>query len=136
MKYMLDTNTIIYLIKHQPPSVAIKVDSLNSSDQLIMSFVTYAELLKGAENSQRKAEVKLQLAALTQLIDVVFPRQHEICQHYAVQFLQLKAAGTPIGANDLWIACHALAEDAVLVTHNTREFARIQGLNLEDWVQS
>lgn len=134
MKYMLDTNTIIYLIKHQPPSVAIKVDSLSPSDQLIMSFVTYAELLKGAENSQRKVEVTQQLTALTQLIEVVYPMQQEICQHYAIQFLQLKAAGTPVGGNDLWIACHALAEDAVLVTHNTREFARIQGLRLEDWV--
>jgi tRNA(fMet)-specific endonuclease VapC len=46
----------------------------------------------------------------------------------------LKDAGTPIGANDLWIACHALAEQATLVTHNIREFQRIKGLKLEDWV--
>jgi tRNA(fMet)-specific endonuclease VapC len=134
MRYMLDTNTIIYLIKHQPPSVAVKVDQLNPNDQLIMSFVTYAELLKGAENSQRKDKVIAQLKALTQVIDVVYPNNPAICQHYAVQFLKLKAKGTPIGGNDLWIACHALAEDAILVTHNTREFERIEGLKLEDWV--
>lgn len=51
-----------------------------------------------------------------------------------MQFQHLKAAGTPIGANDLWIACHALAEDATLVTHNTREFERVQGLRWVDWV--
>ncbi len=49
---------------------------------------------------------------------------------------RLKEADTPIGANDLWIACHALAEDATVVTHNTREFRRIAGLRVEDWVSS
>jgi tRNA(fMet)-specific endonuclease VapC len=47
----------------------------------------------------------------------------------------LRRAGTPIGANDLWIACHALAVDATLVTHNLREFTRISGLSVVDWVQ-
>jgi tRNA(fMet)-specific endonuclease VapC len=46
----------------------------------------------------------------------------------------LKEAGTPIGANNLWIACHALAENATLVTHNTKEFSRVSGLTVEDWV--
>jgi tRNA(fMet)-specific endonuclease VapC len=46
---------------------------------------------------------------------------------------RLKEMGTPIGANDLWIACHALAEGATLVTHNTREFARVSGLSVVDW---
>jgi predicted nucleic acid-binding protein len=50
------------------------------------------------------------------------------------QSTRLKEAGTPIGANDLWIACHALAEDASLVTHDIREFQRIVGLRVEDWV--
>ena len=53
MKYMLDTNTLIYLIKNRPASVAERVNSLNEDDTLCMSFVTYAELLKGAERSTR-----------------------------------------------------------------------------------
>ena len=53
--------------------------------------------------------------------------------HYAKQFTQLRAAGTPIGANDLWIARHALALNATLVTNNTIEFKRITGLQLENW---
>ncbi len=99
-----------------------------------MSFITYAELLKGAENSQRKDKVLAQLAKLINIIRVSYLNNSAICEHYAVQFLQLKSKGTPIGANDLWIACHALAEQAILVTHNVREFERVLDLTVEDWV--
>jgi tRNA(fMet)-specific endonuclease VapC len=133
VNYLLDTNILIYLIKHRPPSVAERVDALDENDCLSMSFVTYAELLKGAERSSRKADVLARLDALTRQIPVRYPNTAAICHHYAEQFTQLKDAGTPIGANDLWIACHALAENATLVTHNTREFERIAGLQLADW---
>lgn len=134
MRYMLDTNILIYLLKNQPPSIANKVDSLPATDELVMSFVTYAELLKGAENSQKKDKVLAQLKKLTTIVKVSYPDNEAICHHYAVQFLQLKAKGTPIGANDLWIACHALAEEAIVVTHNVKEFDRVIGLSVEDWV--
>lgn len=133
MNYLLDTNILIYLIKHRPPSVAERVDALTEEDSLSMSFVTYAELLKGAERSSRKADVLLRLEGLTRQIPVLYPDTAAICRHYAEQFTRLKDASTPIGANDLWIACHALAENATLVTHNTREFERISGLRLTDW---
>ena len=99
-----------------------------------MSFVTWAELLKGAERSTRKPEVLRRLEALARQVAVLYPEGPAICEHYAEQFTRLKDAGTPIGANDLWIACHALAESATLVTHNTREFQRVGGLRVEDWV--
>ena len=99
-----------------------------------MSFTTWAELLRGAERSLRKAEVLRGLDVLARQVTVLYPSGPAICQHYAQQFTQLKDAGTPIGANDLWMACHALAERATLVTHNTREFQRVSGLALEDWV--
>jgi tRNA(fMet)-specific endonuclease VapC len=134
VKYLLDTNTLIYLIKHHPPSVAGRVDALADDDTICMSFITYAELLKGAERSSRKAEVLSRLDALTRQVPVHYPTTPSICRHYATQFTRLRSAGTPIGANDLWIACHALAEQAVVVTHNTGEFARIEGLRVEDWV--
>lgn len=135
MRFMLDTNIIIYLIKNKPESVGAKVDQLNPNDELVMSFVTYAELLKGAENSNQKAKVLANLERLTQQIPVAYSLDAKICQHYAVQFSRLKQSGTLIGANDMWIACHALAEKAVLVTHNVREFERIEGLIIEDWVK-
>lgn len=133
MKYLLDTNILIYLLKNRPESVAQRVSALPAEASLNMSFFTYAELLKGAERSSRKAEVVRQLERLTRQVPVIYDGTPRLCEHYAVHFTRLKLAGTPIGANDLWIACHALALDATLVTHNTREFERIDGLVLEDW---
>jgi len=131
--YLLDTNILIYLIKHHPPAVAQRVDAMPEADTLGMSFVTWAELLKGAQRSTRQAEVLRRLDALARQVPVRYPDGPAICQHYAHQACHLKEAGTPIGANDLWIACHALALDATVVTHNTREFGRIGGLRFEDW---
>ncbi len=135
MNYMLDTNILIYLIKRKPPGVARRVNALGDADKLCMSFVSYAELLKGAERSSRKAEVLRQLDGLIRHIPVHYPASPALCRHYAEQFTLLKTAGTPIGANDLWIASHALAEDAILVTNNTREFERVAGLRLENWAE-
>jgi tRNA(fMet)-specific endonuclease VapC len=132
--YLLDTYILIYLIKNQPPGIAQRVDALPEDDRLCMSFVTWAELLKGAERSTRKPDVLRRLDALARQVAVIYPSGAAICRHYAEQSTRLKDAGTPIGANDLWIACHALAEDATLVTHTTREFERVSGLRVEDWV--
>ncbi len=134
MIFLLDTHILIYLIKNQPPAIAQRVNALPEDARLCMSFITWAELLKGAERSVRKPEVVRRLEALARQVAVLYPAGPAICQHYAQQATRLKDAGTPIGANDLWIACHALAEGATLVTHNTREFQRVQGLSLEDWV--
>jgi len=130
---MLDTNILIYLIKNKPPSVAARINVLGSDAQLCMSFFTFAELLKGAERSTRKPEVLRQLDQLTRQVPVLYAAGRSLCGHYATHFTRLREAGTPIGANDLWIACHALAEDCTLVTNNTREFVRITGLPLENW---
>jgi len=132
--YLLDTNILIYLLKNNPPSVAAHIDTLPAEAQLRMSFFTYAELLKGAQNSSKTAEVMRKLAVLTRQIPVLYQSSASLCLHYAEQFNRLKFAGTPIGANDLWIASHALAENAILVTNNTREFNRVIGLKCENWV--
>ena len=134
MIYLLDTNILIYLIKNQPPAIGERIDALSDEDSLCMSFITWAELLKGAERSTRKADVLRRLEALARQVPVRYPSGPAICRHYAEQATRLKDAGTPIGANDLWIASHALADNAILVTHNTREFKRVAGLTVEDWV--
>lgn len=134
MRYILDTNILIYLIKNKPPTIATRINALGSDVSLCMSFVTYAELLKGAERSTKKPEVLRQLEQLTRQVPVLYAASPSLCQHYATHFTRLRDAGTPIGANDLWIACHALAEDCTLVTNNTREFTRISGLRLDNWV--
>ena len=97
-----------------------------------MSFVTHAALLKGAQKSSREPEVLERPNAPTRLIQVAYPSSPVISEHHAVQATALEAAGTPIGGNDLWIACHALVENATLVT-NVREFERVDGLSLENW---
>jgi len=133
---LLDTNILIYLIKNHPPQVAERIDALAPNDSLAMSFITWAELLQGAEGSQRREATLRQLDQLARQVPVLYPEGPQICRHYAVQATALKRRGTPIGANDLWIACHALALDATLVSHNVSEFARIEGLRLEDWASS
>ena len=59
-----------------------------------------------------------------------------LAQHYAEHSARLKRLGTPIGNNDLWVAAHALSLNCILVTHNTQEFNRVEGLMIEDWVSS
>ena len=133
MIYLLDTNILIYMSKNRPPQVAERIDAISDDDTLAMSFITWAELLRGAEGSQRRKATLQQLEGLKRLVPVLYPQGPGICQHYAVQANALKRRATPIGANDLWIACHALAIGATLVSHNVGEFRRIDGLQLVDW---
>lgn len=132
---MLDTNMIIYLIKQKPQSVMQHIMTLADDEQLVMSFVSYAELLKGVERSSKKQQALANLEQIIKQIQVVYPTDAKICHYYAQHFERLKQMGTPIGMNDLWIACHALAEQAILVTHNVREFNRITNLSVENWVE-
>ena len=133
MKYLLDTNILIYLIKNRPPAVADRLNALPADDRVWMSFVTWAELLKGAERSSRRDEVRRRLDTLALEVPVLFDTGPPLCEHYARQSARLKVAGTLIGGNDLWIACHALALGATLVTNNLREFERIDGVRLANW---
>ena len=131
--FLLDTNILIYILKGAPESVARKIDRLKPEDQLGMSWITWAELLLGALRSNRTEQVNAQLEAIRQVIPVLLPESPLICSYHAEHAARLRAAGTPIGGNDLWIAAHALALGATLVTHNLKEFRRIRGLSLEDW---
>jgi predicted nucleic acid-binding protein len=84
--------------------------------------------VKGVDRSARRPEVLRRLHALGRQVAVLYPSGPAVCEHYAEKFTRLKDAGTPNGANDLWIACHALAENATLVTHNNHEFQRVREL--------
>lgn len=132
---MLDTNILTYLLRNKPASVASRINALADADTMCMSFITYTELLKGAERSTRKADVMRRLDGLVRQVPVHYPGGRSIRDHYAVQFMRLKDAGTPIGGTDLWIACHALGEEATLVTNNLGEFSRVQGLRIENWAE-
>ena len=100
-----------------------------------MSFVTYGELLQGAEGSRDRKKSHDNISRITQRIQILYPDENT-CIHYGHWADTLKRQGSPIGNNDLWIASHALSTSATLVTHNSREFARIEDLNWQDWVES
>ena len=132
VRYLLDTNICIYIAKHNPPAVRARFEQL-SADALAMSVITLGELQHGAEKSQARTKA---LAALEQLQSAiqVMPLTHAVGQHYGQIRSSLERTGQPIGNNDLWIAAHARAEGWVLVTNNEREFCRVEGLVVENWV--
>ncbi len=130
--YFLDTNICVYLISGRYESLNQKFLSIEP-EKLVISALVGAELAYGVENSQRvqfnRRRLDLFLSGMR-----VLAWDADAMWHYAVQRSRLKASGTPIGELDLLIAAHALANSAVMVTNNLREFERIDGLVLENWV--
>jgi tRNA(fMet)-specific endonuclease VapC len=100
---------------------------------LRLSAIVLGELEFGAEKSVYGDRNRARLAALTQRLPLVGIDQDAI-RHYARIRTLLERQGTPIGANDTWIAAQALAINAVLVTDNEREFSRVPGLSVENWL--
>ncbi|MHB1359898.1 MAG: type II toxin-antitoxin system tRNA(fMet)-specific endonuclease VapC [Rhodocyclaceae bacterium] len=133
LRYLLDTNICIYIAKQRPPSVAEQFDRL-AAGAVGMSLVTFGELHYGAGKSSQRASALEILARLQELIPVI-AMDNRVGESYGVLRARLERSGTPIGNNDLWIAAHALALDLTLVTNNTREFARVPGLRLANWIE-
>lgn len=133
MKYLLDTNTCIRYLNGRSPQVLERLDALHESEITVCSVVKM-ELRYGALRSQR-VELTLMKQAdfLNRFVSLAFDDAAHI--HAARIRAELADAGTPIGPNDLLIAAIALAHNLILVTHNTREFQRVNGLKLEDWEQ-
>ena len=132
MKYMLDTNICIYIIKHQPENVIRKFMEHDSED-ICISAITYAELAHGVEKSQSREKNRIALMVLLSEIQIV-PFDDLAAQIYGEIKADLQKKGTPIGPMDTLIAAHAKAMNLTLVTNNTKEFVRVDGLKLEDWV--
>lgn len=129
--YLLDTNMVIY-IQRGVPSVLQKLLALGRGSVALPALVV-AELAYGVEKSTHQARNRERLDQLLLEFNVL-PWDHSAKWHYAQHFHKLRQQGQPIGHMDLLIASQALAEDATLVTNNTREFERIEGLKLENWV--
>lgn len=130
--YLLDTNICIYIAKGQPLAVRHRLEK-HALNELAMSTITVGELRFGAEKSQFRERA---LATLDQLVQMIRPSALPMAaaEHYGQIRATLQRQGLPIGNNDLWLAAHALAEGWVLVTNNTREFERVPGLHVENWV--
>lgn len=131
MKYMLDTNICIYAIKNKPESVIRKVLAQNPED-LCISVITYAELMHGVEKSQAVEKNRIALSLFLSAITVL-DFNSRAAEVYGEIRAELEKKGTPIGPMDLLISGHAKSQNLVLVTNNTREFARVTGLQIEDW---
>lgn len=134
MKYMLDTNILIYLKKQMPVEV-VKVFETVSKHDVCISSITMAELEFGVQNSKYPLRNKMALLLLLSEIEILSFGQ-KAAQAYGEIRKDLKDRGQIIGGNDLLIAAHAKAEDCILVTNNLKEFGRVKGLNCQNWAQS
>lgn len=130
-RYLLDTNICIYALSGRHPRLLARIDALKPGEA-VLSVVVHGELTYGIAKSQRRKDAAMRLEALETLVAVT-PMPAEAGDHYGEIRAQLEAAGTPIGANDLWIAAHARCASLVLVTNNAREFRRVKGLKVENW---
>jgi len=133
MKYMLDTNICIYAIKHKPKQVFKRLLEHDPTD-ICISSVTYAELIHGVEKSQSIEKNRLALTLLLANIEIM-GFDSMAAESYGKIRAELEKSGRPIGPLDMMIAGHAKALGYTLVTNNTKEFERVAGLNLENWVE-
>ena len=132
MKYMLDTNICIFVIKHKPENVIRKFIEHEPED-LCISSITYAELMHGVEKSQAREKNRLAIVLFLSPISIV-DFDNQAAEEYGRIRADLETKGNPIGPMDMLIAGHAISKGLTLVTNNTREFSRIEGLTVEDWV--
>lgn len=132
-RYLLDTNVCIYIAKRRPPEVLKRFETLRVGDVAI-SIITYGELEYGAEKSHLPEIAHENLGHLIELIPVL-PLPISSATHYGRIRSTLQRKGKLIGANDLWIASHAMAEGLILVSNNIREFRRIKDLKVENWIK-
>ena len=133
MRWMVDTDTCIAIIKGH--AGALKKLRGKSIGQVGISAITLSELNFGAAKSSRPEQAAAALVEFTLALEVE-AFDAELAPVYGGVRASLAKRGTPIGPLDTLIGSHALALDITLVTHNTREFSRIEGLRLEDWIGS
>jgi tRNA(fMet)-specific endonuclease VapC len=131
LAYMLDTNICIHVMKTYPPAVREKFNA--AAEQLCISSITLGELHYGAEKSARRAENLTAIAHFVARLEVL-AFDGKAAAHYGQLRAELERAGTPCGPHDMQIGAHARSEGLIVVTNNMREFARMPGLRIENWL--
>ena len=132
IKYLLDTNIVIYVIRRRPIEV-METFNLNAS-RMAISVITLSELLHGAEKSsfpEKNLRVVEDFCSRLEVLDYTA----KAAQHYGSIRSALEKVGQLIGENDLHIAAHARSEGLVLVTNNEREFQKVPALQMENWIK-
>ncbi len=132
MMFMLDTDICIYTMKRKPVKVLRRLELLEPG-MVLMSAITFAELMNGAKKSIYVDDNIRRLEALSEIIDVI-PFDKNAAVAYGNIRSDLEKRGKIIGGNDLLIAAHAISRDLTLVTNNTKEFRRVSSLKMENWV--
>lgn len=133
LRHMLDTDISSYIMRDASPHLQNRL-RFAPARSLCVSVITKAELLFGSARSQNKRHNRREVDAYLSQVDVL-PWDDAAAEAYAGIRASLERAGTPIGELDTLIAAHALALNAVLVTNNTRHFARVPGLKVENWAK-
>lgn len=133
IKYMLDTNIVIYVLNRKPIEV---LDIFNKyADQMCISSITLSELFHGAEKSAKQEHNFRRIEDFISRLEVL-PYDNRASSHYGNIRADLERKGKIIGVNDLHITGHARSLSLILVTNNTKEFERIEGLRLENWIRN
>ena len=130
--YLLDTDTCAFILRKSSPTLLDKIQAV-PLDRQAMSVVTWAELLYGVQVSSRRKANQAALDLFRRHLGVI-EWSADAAHHYADIRADLHRRGQMIGANDLMIAAHARSLGATVVTHNTRDFGRVKGLKVEDWL--
>ena len=132
MSYLLDTNICIYIINNRPEKVLQRFRKEHIGN-IGISSITASELTYGVIKSGSKRN-RLALEMFLAPLEI-YPFGESVIWHYGEVRADLEKRGKPIGALDTMIAAHALALNSILVTNNTREFSRVEGLHYENWAQ-
>ena len=131
LKYMLDTNIVIYAMKNRPQHV--KRQFQQHHGQMGISTVTLGELVFGAEHSQQVERNLADIEAMAARLDVL-PFDDKAAYHFGQVRAALYRSGNPIGPYDMMLAGHARACGLKLITNNIKEFERVPGLLIENWI--
>lgn len=134
--YMLDTNICSYIMRERPVAVLQRLQAaVESQHQIVISVITYYEMLLGTIGRSASPRHAGLVEAFVARLSAILPWEAAAAVEATRIRQDLAAKGTPISGNDIMIAGHALATGCVLVTNNVREFARVKGLRIEDWVE-
>ncbi|EGT3611590.1 type II toxin-antitoxin system VapC family toxin [Morganella morganii] len=134
--YMLDTNICSFIMREQPVSLLEKLQKcVMNHDTIVISAITYSEMRFGTIGKKASPKHNNLVDAFCERVDAILAWDKAAVDATTVIKKCLSDVGLPIGNNDSAIAGHAVSVNAILVTNNTREFSRVEGLRIEDWTQ-
>ncbi|WP_245688331.1 type II toxin-antitoxin system VapC family toxin [Vibrio sonorensis] len=135
LNYMLDTCICSFIMREQPITVLQKLQEVvGNQHRIVISAITYQEMQYGLLGKKASPKHAVLVQEFLKRVDEILPWDKAAVDATTEVKRHLMSNGTPIGNNDTAIAGHAIATGCVLVTNNTREFQRVEGLKLEDWV--